>query len=255
MGSETNDWKVRYRDRVIWLLLIFTGSLKTGYGQPEENSMASIRQELEQCVSAMESVNDVLYRGKVFIPSAHPQDNHPFFLENRWSEGEVTLNGESFTGVLMKLNILSDVLSFSLPLASRSVFVLPHPSRIESFRIRDHYFIRILAGDQYQDVPDDGFYEVLYDKGVKLILKHRKLIRYSSTGKDQYEQSERRYIFSDNRFFLIRGRKDVLKAFGDHEQEIKQYLRDNSIYIKGSGHEGLIDVVRYYSMLEKDSNE
>ena len=255
MGTEIKDWKMRYQVRIILLLLILSGTTKSGFGQSQENSPTVTRQKLEQCVSAIEPLNDILYRGKVFIPSAHPQDNHPFFLENRWSEGEVTLDYEVFNRVLMKFNIHADDLRFSLPLASRSVFVLPHPSRIESFKVQDHHFIRISTSDNYQDLPGEGFYEVLFESGVKCLVKHSKFLRYSSSGTDQYEPSERRYILNDGRFFSIRGRKDVLKALEDHEEEIKQYLRDNKIYIKGSGQDGLIDILRYYSMLKTVSNE
>lgn len=246
---------MKYPGWMIMLLLILSSNTKPGFCQSQDYPQASNHRQLEQYVSEIEPVNDLLYRGKVFIPSAHPRDNHPFLHENRWSEGEVSLDGEIFTGVLMKLDIVSDELRFSLPLASRSVFVLPHPARIENFRIQGHHLIRIMAGEKYNEVPDEGFYEVLFERGVMLLVKHRKFLRHNASGLDQYEKSERRYIVNNAKFYLVRGKRDVLRAFGDQEQVVKQYLRDNKIYIKGSGQEGLIDIVRYYSTLDKNSNE
>lgn len=196
-----------------------------------------------------------LYQGRIFIPESYPDANHPYFMSNRWIEGSITLEGVLFTGVLQQFNITEEGMALSLPLGNRSVFIHPHPSRIDEFKMADHRFIKI--DEAHREFGDcrPGFYELLYENRLRLLVKHTKIAAQGSVGQEQFDYRMSRYIQRNGGCFLVRNRRELLIALGDHQEEIKVFLKESGIFVRGASDQDIIRVLIHYSEISREDDE
>jgi hypothetical protein len=106
---------------------------------------------------------------------------------------------------------------------------------------------------RFPESPDkkltDGFYEVVYEGPTKLIIKHLSTF-YSKEGLSEYKYSPERYVLIGDKYYKIRNKKNLLKLFGDHSKEVKEFLRKEGIKVKKAGKERIVEVLKYYDSLK-----
>lgn len=183
-----------------------------------------------------------LYRGKLFIPEAYPEENHPFMGSKQWRPGRVRLEGRDFENVLMLYDIELTRLAFNLPLGERSYFTFPHPQRVEEFRIDGKHFVPVET--------DEGlrFLELVHVGHTPLYFDHQKRRSRSSSGAEEFTYKLERYILMDEALERIGSRKDLQRLFPEHEASIKTYFRQEAFYLRTATR---ADWVKLLSMINK----
>ncbi len=184
-----------------------------------------------------------LYSGSEYIKYTSPGKEHPYFLVNDFTLERIHYNGFEYQDV----EILYDLHNDDVILFGGKMIKLI-PERIDYFTRQGHLIVRI---DQ-PGLPK-GFYDLLYDGEIKVLVKRSKLLFVEKrTDKEiiqEFKEQNKYYIFKSGVYYSVKSKKSVLQLYGDKKQEIKQYLRQNNILFNQEREEAMVKMTQYYSSI------
>ena len=125
------------------------------------------------------------------------QNGQPYFGDQNWYKSTVTTRYERFDNVLVKYDLYQDVLIIPVYKKTGAYPIVLNPRDIGSFTLDSHRFVNLnrVLEDCGKTYP--GYYEMLYDGNLKLIVKWRKLMS------DQDKMSGGKFL-TEKTYYLIR---------------------------------------------------
>ena len=128
-------------------------------------------------------------------------------------------------------------------------------NQVKSFWIQEKQF-DYLEGEEKTAMKDGnlipGYFELLYEGKSKLYAKREKRFKefrddYDYVG-EFYEKSFY-YLFRDQTFWTIRGKKDLIQFTEDHKAELELYIKQQGIHFRSMTDEQLVQLITYYDSL------
>jgi hypothetical protein len=175
--------------------------------------------------------------------------NHPYFMANEWNSGKIWVHERVFEEDMLKYDICSDNLINVFKFDSAAYPVTLNRETVREFVIRDHHF-KYLSLNQDNEQIKAGYYEVLHDGRTCLYLHHQKSKSQNKfTLETEYLQRVTCYLEIAGKCFQIKNQNDFLHAFGDHENEVRLFMKKNSIRLTLKKYESLIKVLVYFDKL------
>jgi hypothetical protein len=197
------------------------------------------------------SVNQVLYKGKEWHNLYSFIKGDQFLFANTFLPGSVTVNGKKFNNVEISYDIYKDEI---ITPANQGVIIQLNKEMIDSFSIqfqmRKYNFIN-LSEDSTSGIK--GYANSLYSGKTSLIVKYRKEIDLLAVD-DKYDlffQTYRVYILKDGKAFQVSGKNDLLKVFQDEKDQIKSYMKKNTVKVSKKSPDSFIPVLRYYDSISQ----
>lgn len=201
-------------------------------------------------------LTQLIYSGNEWRPRVTPVTGHEFFLSGDYLDGSVTVAGFTFNNLRLKYDIFSD----EIILLWKDIHsILLNSNTVESFTVgiysgagRNPDFIGrrfINLNDRYQEIT--GFAEVIYKGTSMVVAKHSKTvaIHTSMSSYAQYRENTRLWFITGNGVGMIRSRASFLRMFGEYEDEVKRFVRQNHIEISRFSPEGYGEAAAYYDSL------
>lgn len=171
-----------------------------------------------------------LYNGSEYVQYINLlKEGHPYFDTSALTSGNVHYDGLAYSNVPMLYDIITDELIIR---HYNKVFLVQLiRSRIDSFSMQGHHFLH-LGKDSIAEGIREGFYDRIYNGGIKLYVKRKKVIRESIPDM----QVERR-VFPDDSYFLymngvyhnVHSESSILKLMKDKRSPVKQTLRKHKV--------------------------
>lgn len=227
-------------------------------------SFSAIGQHLSPLYRDADTVwlTQLLYSGNEWRPGSIPVTGHEFFLSGDYLDGSVTVGGFNFNGLRLKYDIFSD----RVVLLWKDIHsILLNNSTVESFTVglysgtgRNPDFIGrrfINLHDRYPGIT--GFAEVIYKGPSMVVAKHSKTIakHTSMSSYAQYRENTRLWFITGDSAGMIRNRTSFLRMFGEYEDEVKRYVRQNNIEMSKLSPEGFGEAAAYYDSLIRRKEE
>jgi len=94
----------------------------------------------------------------------------------------------------------------------------------------------------------EGFYEVVYERGSKFIIKHESK-EYFKEGRNNYKYSPIYYLSTGEIFSTYKNRKSFLQIFGDKSENIKRYLKTTGIKVGRADKFQIATILKFYDSL------
>lgn len=221
-------------------------------------SLSAVGQHLSPFYRDADSVwlTQLLYSGYEWRPRMTPVTGHEFFLSGDYLDGSVTSAGFTFNGLMLKYDIFSDEI---ILLRKNIHSILLNNSTVESFTVglwsgggRNPDFTGrrfINLKERYPGIT--GFAEVIYKGRSMVVAKHSKTIakHTSMSSYAQYRENTRLWFISGSSARLIRNRTSFLRMFGEYEDEVKRFVRQNHIEMSKLSPEGYGEAAAYYDSL------
>jgi hypothetical protein len=232
------------KSTVIAYLLIALPALVKAQALPSDSVFLSgvDKNALASYSKLFQSYNQ-LYSGSEFIKYTSPGDEHPYFLVDEFTAERIQYNGQEYQDV----EILYDLEHDDVILFGGKMIKLIS-ERITYFTRLGHVFVRM---DQ-PGMPK-GFYDLLYDGEIKVLVKRNKLLFVEKrTDKEvirEFREQNKYYIFKSGMYNAVKSKKSVLQLYGDKKQEIKQYLRQTNILFNQGREEAMVRITEYYSSI------
>jgi hypothetical protein len=195
--------------------------------------------------------NHLLFNGRVWRNLYLRVKENQFLFSREHLPGSVTMNGEEFKNVRIRYDIYND--EILTPFQSGGILQL-NKEMVDSFSIlfqsKTYHFTRI---------PEDslnglkGYVNVIYKGKSALYVKYLKKIDHlPAEGEyDQFYQVSRIYFVKDNTVHLITGKRDLMKVLYEDKVLIKNYIKENKLYISQKNPESFVPVIRYFDTIKQ----
>jgi hypothetical protein len=192
-----------------------------------------IKNAIEYAVSTLPASQLGIYNGRDYTPTTITAGGHPYFPTPELEAGTIIYDGIRYDDILMIFDASLQCVVIEDYAGNK---ICPVEEKIGSFTIGMHTFKRLT------DIPglSTGFYDVLVDG--KLFVRRAK-----SGGGMQWRSSTDYFFLNEGRIFRLTDKKSVLESMADKENDIRNYIRTNSLSFNKKKETSLIEVVRYYS--------
>ena len=194
--------------------------------------------------------NAPVYNGSAYIYFTYKMEGDPYFITGDFTEGWVNYSGRKYDSVPLMYDLARNEVVILGPDKISSI-VLGNDF-IDSFSLQGHYFIKLLQ-DYKQNLNNSGFYDVLYNGRMQLLVKRTKII--DEQIKDNvvvriFSAKDRFYVHKDSLYYLVSNKKDVLHLFKDKTHDIRKYMRKNHLKFRRKNfEEPMVKVTEFYDQL------
>lgn len=197
-----------------------------------------------------------LFNGYQYFKRYIKYKGDPFYPDDAFYEGSVSINGKNYDHLHLKYNCFSQFLVLEYTdFQGRYNQLSLNNAHIDSFR---------LGNDSYQKLSLAGrealFYQVLESSHVSVYIHWKKMINATS-GDLQYSHEYSRplgtyYVKYQGKIHPFTNRKTFLYVFPESRvPEIKKYLRDQAWSFKDAGPGDIRNLLNYLSQVEETLSE
>ena len=188
--------------------------------------------------------------GKLYYPFAN-KIVHPFFQDNNWKSGKVSMLGKIYDVEAVKYDIVSNYLVYLHLWRNSASQIYLNKELVKEFSIYNHNF-RYL--DDFGESSDNrlkpGYYEVIYEGKTEFYIrweKTRSLFEIQSeTG---YSQKAHYFLKKEGEFIRITRHPSFMKALDDHRKEIRTFMKTKSYRFNPNNIEPVDMILEYYDKL------
>jgi hypothetical protein len=199
----------------------------------------------------------MLYNGGEYDPYPEPYNDHPYFASEYWEEGSVHYYEEWYHDVSMQYDILRDELVIEH--YGQSGFMAEvklHSDKVDSFELLGHTFIRISGDSTEGGGLRAGFYDLLYNGGIKILCRRKKSVVKnveSATLSISFDEKDSYFLIKDGSAFQVRNRATMLKALKDEKKVLNQAARKGRLDFVHQREFSIIEMANYYDDLSRKS--
>jgi hypothetical protein len=239
--------------KAAFVLLLFALSYTAAFSQASKtdsiarhNSVLVALQTYQNAISG----NAKVFNGVDYVnPLAKKRvKGHPNFESEDWMEGFILYEGQLYENVALQYNLLLNKVLIE-NVQSHATIELSN-NLIGRFGINGHTFVQLPSGIDAE--PQDMFYDLLYDGGVKVYVKRFKTIKETPDQKvmvTEFLEKRKLYLFKEGRYIAINNKKAALNAFEDHKQEMKKTLSQNRLSFRAMPELSMIALGQRYDEL------
>lgn len=193
-----------------------------------------------------------LYNGPEYVNYVRNYINgHQFFETATEQEATVVYGGATYVGVPLRYDLIRDELVLKAPLGALSMQLVNE--QVSRFTLDEHTFIRLVADSSSNSPVSTGYYDLLVDGPVRVLVSRRKGIQERSTSDGmtgEVTQKNELFISKDNHYYRVSKAKSVLALFPEHKGELRKFIRTKKLKFSAARRENAIaDLVRYAATL------
>ena len=191
--------------------------------------------------------------GRVLSVSKYGGINGNPFLNDRWTNGDVTIKKGVYANILLKYDAFSNILHFN-----RNEELFEFEDEVLSFVLKLHredsstyqYFVRGLEG---VDVKSNQFLQELYKgksgfyKATFVFLSEMNKINEGIV--KSFQKAEKYYFKSDDKIsHVIMNKKDVLALFGKRQNDVEYFAKAKGLSYKKES--DLLKMIQYFDTIQ-----
>ena len=227
-----------------FLIAASINGIDSAAGQITLSTRAGIKDSVER---------QILFNGRVWRNQYYNIEGHQFLYSSQYLPGSVKIDEYTFDSIRLKYDIFNDEL---LILRSDGVVIQLNKEMISSFSLGfNNDLLHFVNFDNNPEGPVKGYFNILYDSGIKIYIKYLKEIMPTTitNGPPKFNQSSKIYIIKGGQIHRTDTRKDLISLFAEGEEQsmIKKYIRSNQIKISRNDPEGFRRVIEYYETVTK----
>lgn len=173
-----------------------------------------------------------LYSGSEYKIPERTNDEHPFFGEFDWQDGEIFYNGEFYDNITLLYDITSDNVIIEHFYNGQELRLIK--AKVERFRLGDHRFVNLNGSSLLPGLPDAGFYRVAYDGPTRLLSRHTKQIEEKiETNRVEiyFTPRTKYYVLKDGAYHRIARKNEFYKLFPEKKQALKNFVAEKNLRI------------------------
>lgn len=172
-------------------------------------------------------------------------EGNPYFKTRVFVEGSLLINGVSYTDVPLLYDQNSDVVLTFHPIHRQKILI--KSEKIEEFQIDKEDLFRKFEGNSSYTFHKNGFYQVLDDGIIKVIIKNYKMaeaVREVGKYTHKLEEHTDYFYWFDGKFIKINRKKQAIKALGLSRREVKKAFRSKSLFYTTDKEKYILELVK-----------
>lgn len=169
--------------------------------------------------------NGTVYNNKY----KNTSNNTSQFFENKYNNGVLQYNNQTYYDVSLKYDVFEDQLLFksNLQLVLETSLIT---KQVDYFILKNKKFKKIETVSADNVVTAGYFEENEINEKSTLFIKHKKIIKVDSRSEKLshiFYDYKIYYIFYNNKLEQISSKSDIIKLFPTLKKEIKQFYKEN----------------------------
>ncbi|HJX70596.1 MAG TPA: hypothetical protein VJ346_01550 [Bacteroidales bacterium] len=222
----------------IFLLFILSDSR----GQTNKSLAADI---LYSHFNTLYKLDQNLINGVKYYKSPESVSGSEFFLDEKSSSGNITVNGIKYQNVLLKYDLINQdvILEYDFPLGGKMQIIIDD-EKITEFGIFEKTFKKY----HFPSAGDRFFQTITAGNIVCLIYWSKMRIPTSSSLQYAYlysEENRKTYLLMENQLCQFTGQGSFLKLFPGHEDEVRRYIKNHNLEMRNISDENLVRLLEY----------
>jgi hypothetical protein len=125
--------------------------------------------------------------------------------------------------------------------------------KVKGFSLGGHTFLRIVVPDSLSGAPlRTGYYDVLLDQNVKMLVKRRKTIKMEKEPNlilEKFVLDEQFFLKNKGQYVKVKSRNSVLDVFEDKKKELKQFAREKKLNFRKQREQAILALATHYETL------
>lgn len=198
-----------------------------------------------------------LYNGTEYIDYKKPHfEGNQFFVSKAAVRGNIFYDGAWHTGVPLLYDLVTD--EVVAPHNSSGLLLKLITSKIDTFQLHGHTFVRLEADSANQEVLQPGFYDLLHRGNTQFLVRRSRNMQDKATPtgmEGEFRVDDTFYIRKDGNYYEVNSRRSVYKVFKDRKKQLQQYARSNRLKFRKQREEAILALTRYYDSLSADLPE
>lgn len=167
-----------------------------------------------------------------------------------FERGTVVYDSYTYENIPLLYDLYKDIVVSMLPDGYSKYSLLGE--RVSDFYQDGHHFIRIGSDSVAAKHPiNAGFYDLIYDKKVKILVKRYKTIKEtidSREYKKYFVPGEDYYLLKDQVYYKVNTERAFLSLF-QNRKEMQRYLKTKNIKYRKTPELALLTLAGYYDSL------
>ncbi|WP_353129307.1 hypothetical protein [Parapedobacter pyrenivorans] len=159
--------------------------------------------------------------------------------------GGIRFNDVDYDSVRIGYDLMRDEVVMTNP---NEQLLTPAQENVQAFSLEDRQFHRLIGEERLlTGLPNQGFYELLYDRdGTKLLVKRRGVLkenheqhylRFSVVRSDSY------YLVKGGHAFPLVGRLSIYRVYPTAKREAKRFARQRQLDFKHDFERALLETL------------
>lgn len=232
------------------ILLLSPALLAFGQNTVPDNNYDSSFSKAVALYNQFTDGNARIYNGREYLPYIFHSETNPFFNNPAFKTGTVYYEGRAYRNIALQYDISRDEIVIIGP-HEFSHIVLQN-DKVDSFKFQHHTFIKIIQDAALYKNLESGFYDVVYDGHLRILVRRRKDLQSNPGEKEityTFYNKNHFFLLKDGHYNNIKSRKDLLKVFTDRKHSIKKYWRKNKIKYHKDPENAIVKATIYYDHL------
>ena len=251
VATDSRDF-MRKKFILIELIVFFSFGTHTASMAQQQESGIDEEKSVSDLVGKAQSIygiNDLLYRGLLYIPDHPKAESHPYFTNKEWNRGSITLAGDRFDQIDIKYNVNLNLLIIKKQEAQTGAHqpVIIDNSIVDEFVIGDFTFTNLQRFDSADLLK--GFGEILFNGKFIFYKKYSKdfINRYSQSNPyGQYSKlNTSHFIYQAGIKSRIRNKRALLNYFEDFRKPLKKYMRKEKFKFSKASKEEFYQLMKF----------
>lgn len=238
------------------ILLVLCLILMTAEAQEvREGSVESVS-ELITLTNQHYGADDLLYNGRKYNPLHANAKGHPYFNQDKWSEGQIFILGRIFDGQKIKYDIEIDRFIFFAELSGGiSTEIVLNYAFTDSVKMEGRTFVKAGA----LPIPDSIFTycEPVFSGDISMVATYYKEFsadyQNRTSGGIYSEQKKRLFVVDGQKISKVSTKKSFLGYFNRYKKDLRKFMNRNRIRYSKATKDELNRVMKYCNDLRKEN--
>ena len=234
----------------LFIFSMFTaGSAVKAQEKNDSLFIAEVTANIAKLSSNPDQRASALFNGKVHNPHLRFKDGgHAFFMNEKYTEGTVTLNGVIYHLV----NLMYDIVRNELVLLNidQTNGIVLQPENVNSFTLHQHHFINI---KQAQQEIKAGYYDLLYKGRMSLLAKREKEVteKIDQTIEKVVSEKTSYFLLKDAKYHPVNGKAALLKLLHSTNTENLAFIKKNKLNFKKDLANAMVSLINFHDSFNK----
>lgn len=198
-----------------------------------------------------------LYNGTEYIDYKKPHfEGDQFFVSKAAARGNIFYDGAWHTGVPMIYDIVTD--EVVVPHNSSGLLLKLITSKIDTFQLHGHTFVRLEADSANEEALQPGFYDLLHSGDNQFLIRRSRNMQDKATPtgmEGEFRVGDKFYIRKDGNYYEVNSKRSVYKVFKERKKQLQQYARSKRLKFRKQREEAILALTRYYDSLSAEQPE
>ena len=206
--------------------------------------------------SVLNVSSNVALNGREYLLYFSPHVSTPVIPVKRYPTSSIIIQGKTYRNLMLQYDTFKDQVIYYDPNNLENNAIIPvsvNRTIIDEFdleypgnRIKFKYLV---IPDTLKGRINNGFYEIVYDKTSRFIIKHRSILVIKD-GRNLYKYKPQRYIVNKGIYSRIKGKRSLIKALSDKSVEVKKFIKSSKISVKLAEKGEMVRILKFYDSLE-----